>query len=621
MYNLTYERTPSRRIEGIRRSPLDFAAILAALLVIGLLVGVLFWQFWHANRIFTGVNIAGVSVGGMTRAAALQAIKQNAAIDLPPVTLVYGDQQWPLPTDQLQAEVDWLSAVNQAYLVGRTGALGPRLSRQMAVAVSGIDLAPPRAFAGGQLRTAVEQLAQTVERPAEPSVEIAGVAVPGQVGLDVDVDATLTAVMDAIGAASGRSAVSAPLVITTVEPAASTVAVGPAPAAAAAPQPLLLSDAAYGLDIAIDPGAQARLLLPGDPPQVDREALRAYLDGLAAQIDIPARDARLRFDPVNGALSVIRTSQPGRKLDVDATIAAVEQAVASGSSAAALAVVEAAPAVDMNRTAEMGIRELVASGVSYYAGSSNDRVYNIEVAAEKFDGIVIPPGEIFSFNGYVEDVSSANGFEDGLVIWGDRTAVGVGGGVCQVSTTIFRAAYEAGLPIVERYNHGYVVSWYGEPGLDATIYTPTVDLKFRNDTGAYLLMQPVVDSANGVMRIDLYGTKPDRVVTVSKPKISDVQPAPAPSYVVDESLAPGQRKQVDWAQEGMTVVVERTIVENGETRTETLTSKYQPWKAVYLVGPGTEVPATPTPQAAPTEEAAAEAQTDAPAAEVNPAAP
>ena len=94
---------------------------------------------------------------------------------------------------------------------------------------------------------------------------------------------------------------------------------------------------------------------------------------------------------------------------------------------------------------------------------------------------------MFSFNENVEDVTAANGFEDSLIIWGDRTAVGVGGGVCQVSTTVFRAAYEAGLPILERYNHGYVVSWYGEPGLDATIYTPSVDFKFRNDTGAYLL--------------------------------------------------------------------------------------------------------------------------------------
>ena len=210
---------------------------------------------------------------------------------------------------------------------------------------------------------------------------------------------------------------------------------------------------------------------------------------------------------------------------------------------------------------------------------------------------MIPPGGVFSFNEIVRDVSSANGFEDSLVIWGDRTAVGVGGGVCQVSTTVFRAAYEGGFPLVERYNHGYVVDWYGEPGMDATIFTPTVDFKFRNDTNAYLLIDPVVDSANGVVTFNFYGTRPDRTVTVGKPQITDVvKPEPA-VYTVDESLATGQTKQVEWEKEGMSVTVTRTIVENGTTRTDTLESEYQPWQAVYLVGPGTLAP-TPTPGAA-----------------------
>ena len=138
---------------------------------------------------------------------------------------------------------------------------------------------------------------------------------------------------------------------------------------------------------------------------------------------------------------MLRSSQAGRQLDIEATMAAVETALASGANEATLTLAEIPPDVDSARIAEMGIRELVASGTSYFAGSSAARVRNIEVAAEKFDGVVIPPGKSFSFNRFVEDVTAANGFEDSLIIWGDRTAVGVGGGVCQVSTTIFRAAY------------------------------------------------------------------------------------------------------------------------------------------------------------------------------------
>ncbi len=238
---------------------------------------------------------------------------------------------------------------------------------------------------------------------------------------------------------------------------------------------------------------------------------------------------------------MLQTSQPGRKLDVDATIESVQSALAGGSTQAPLALVEVAPAVDSNRVAEMGIRELVTSSSTYFAGSSASRVRNIEVAAEKFEGVVVPPDGIFSFNEVVRDVSSANGFEDGLVIWGDRTAVGVGGGVCQVSTTVFRTAYEGGFPIVARTNHGYVVDWYGEPGMDATIFTPYVDFQFRNDTGAYLLLDPVVDSANGVMTFNFYGTKPNRTVTVSKPDIKDVKQPPAAA--VRGRREPGQGRE------------------------------------------------------------------------------
>ncbi|PJF45483.1 MAG: vancomycin resistance protein, partial [Candidatus Thermofonsia Clade 3 bacterium] len=126
---------------------------------------------------------------------------------------------------------------------------------------------------------------------------------------------------------------------------------------------------------------------------------------------------------------VLSPSFPGRTLDVDATIAAIRSAVAGGADEASLVIKTIEPAVDMNRIAEMGIRELVASGRTYFAGSSASRIRNIEVAAKQFEGVVIPPNGIFSFNQIVRDVSSANGFEDSLIIWGDRTAVGVGGGV------------------------------------------------------------------------------------------------------------------------------------------------------------------------------------------------
>jgi len=412
----------------------------------------------------------------------------------------------------------------------------------------------------------------------------------------VDVPATLTALLDELRRATPEEAITVPLATDAVTPpAAAPPAADDALRTLAVAEPILLTARDAGLTLALDPARVQAMATTLAPLTLDEAALRAYLDELAAQVATPPRDARLRFNRATGGVTVLQASRPGRALDVDATVAAVQAAVAAGQREAPLALQSVAPAVDMNRVAEMGIRELVATGSTYFAGSSASRVRNIEIAAEKFDGVVIPPGGIFSFNDVVRDVSSANGFEDSLIIWGDRTAVGVGGGVCQVSTTIFRSAYLGGFPIVERYNHGYVVDWYGEPGMDATIFTPTVDFRFRNDTGSYLLMEPVVDAVNGVVTVNFYGTKPERTVTVSAPEITDVITPEQPSYVVDESLTAGQQRQVEWEKEGMTTRVTRTIVENGTTRTDTLVSKYQPWRAVYLVAPGAAIPETASP--------------------------
>ncbi|MEI2693397.1 MAG: VanW family protein [Anaerolineae bacterium] len=175
----------------------------------------------------------------------------------------------------------------------------------------------------------------------------------------------------------------------------------------------------------------------------------------------------------------------------------------------------------------------------------------------------MPPGGVFSFNQAIGDVSEEYGYKDSLIIWGDRTAVGIGGGVCQVSTTVFRAAYYGGFPIEERWNHGYVVGWYGTPGLDATIYTPTVDFKFRNTTDNYLIIKSVLDEAKGILTFQFYGTKPPWQVEVTGPEILKETPPPAAIYQRDASLAPGEMRQVDWASKGMDVAWRRVIRDAG----------------------------------------------------------
>jgi vancomycin resistance protein YoaR len=598
----TYNAFPARRAhpippaaKAIRRTGTDFAVLFTLLLIGALVSGAYGWQLAHQQRIYTGVSVAGIPIGGLTRAGAITKLSETVPHQtLPALQLTWAERRWSIPPEQVWQGVDWQATVNQAYLLGRGQAFMGNLSEQLAATLGQIEPKPILALNQAELAVALSAIAEEIRKPATASTQIGALAMPGQPGIEVDIAATLQQVQTALAHYQFGELYQVPLAV---------AAFAPLPTTAAAPVPstdsqvgrlavnlFRLQSSEFALNFAIDPINWRAILLAQEPPQLNEAPLRSLLTGWATQIDRPARDAKLQFDTQAERVTVLQESLPGRRLDIDATVAAIYAALAAENTVSELAVVAVPPAVDSNRIAEMGIRELVASATSHFQGSSAERVHNIAVGAAAFEGIVIPPGGIFSFNTIVGDVSAANGFEDSLVIWGDQTVVGIGGGVCQVSTTVFRAAYNAGFSIVERYNHGYIVDWYGEPGLDATIYTPTVDFRFRNDNDTYLLIEPVVDHSRGLMTFNFYGTKPNRQVTLSEPVQSDISQPPAPEYRVDEALAPGQIRQVEWEKPGMQVAVTRTIVEDGVTRTDTITSHYQPWRAVYLVGPGTEVP-------------------------------
>ncbi len=236
----------------------------------------------------------------------------------------------------------------------------------------------------------------------------------------------------------------------------------------------------------------------------------------------------------------------------------------------------------------MGIKEEVSEGSSLFQGSNSERMYNISLAASRLNGVIIKPGEIFSFDQAVGDISALSGYKQAYVIENGKTVLGDGGGVCQVSTTMFRAALNAGLPIVERHQHAYRVGYYEQdagPGIDAAIYSPTVDLKFKNDTGHALLIQTNLDLTQEQLTFALYGSKDNRQVSISTPVVESTSPAPSPEYQDDPTLPNGQIKQVDFSANGANVYFTRTVRQNGKvTIYDKFTSNYQPWKAIYLRG-------------------------------------
>ena len=574
-------------------SRIDFFVIwlcVAVLALFGVFAG---WQYWHTARIFSGVHVAGIPVGGDTRATALLRLYEELTpYPLAPIRLAYEGRQWVLGTALLAPQANLENAVNQAYLVGRQGGLLARLESQWQALIRQRVVWPEIHISEGAVRQAVGKAAAQVRRPGRSAVTIGDLSLPSQAGLEVDISATTRRILAQV--AKGQPGVVPLQTLITAPPPGSTLPFEPFSS-------ITLQHETSGIQFALD-AAQLKELVPsGDPQFLNEEALRAIVVGWAEQVFVPAQDARLHFDENAGRLLVLQPSQTGQRLHIDLTVEVVRHALTTDQRLVVLPIEIVPPAVDSARLDALGINEQIASGTTSFAGSSRARIHNIEVAAAKFVGVVIPPAGIFSFNAIIEAVSAANGFEDSAIIWGDRIAVGVGGGVCQVSTTVFRAALQAGFPLIERYNHGYAVSWYGEPGLDATIYTPSVDFKFLNDSGAHLLIQPLVNRGTGLISFHFYGTKPDRQVIISEPVYTHIKQPGAPIYREDASLAAGQIKQVEWPKEGMTATVTRTVTENGQIREDPIISVYQPWNAVFLYGPGSEIPGI-TDQPAPDSE-------------------
>jgi vancomycin resistance protein YoaR len=315
---------------------------------------------------------------------------------------------------------------------------------------------------------------------------------------------------------------------------------------------------------------------------------------LKSAVDIPAQDAL--FDFSNGKVLAFKPSKPGKILNTEKTKDIVMMYVNSaafqnsevGPIILSPVIEEQNPSITTENSNSYGIRELVGIGTSKFLGSIPGRVHNIELASSKLHGKLIAPGETFSFNENLGDVSQATGFQPAYIIKEGRTVLGDGGGVCQVSTTLYRAALNAGLPIIERHAHAYRVSYYEQdsgPGLDATVFAPSVDMKFKNDTEHHLLIQAKFNRNNLTLAFEIFGTKDGRKITLSKPVIYSQTPPPPDLYQDDPTLAKGIVKQVDWKAYGAKTSFTYKVERNGETLIdETVYSNYKPWQAIFLKG-------------------------------------
>lgn len=291
---------------------------------------------------------------------------------------------------------------------------------------------------------------------------------------------------------------------------------------------------------------------------IDVIKLRDYLERkIAPDIFREREDVAIDLD-IDGRILFEGAGLYGRRLDSMAAAFAVKMALENDITFVNLPILREEPRLTVHpKLLKKGIKELVSSGETVFKGSPDNRINNITVGIGRFSGHLIKPGEEFVFGDILGKVDETTGYKKELVIAGDRTVPEYGGGLCQVSTTAYRAALAGGFPVTKRRNHSYAVSYYLPIGLDATVYPPQVDLKFVNDSDSSLLMQSFVRGNKAYY--NLYGTKDERDVQMIGPFYSDRVSPPPPRLEYTTKLPPGEQEVLGHAVSGVKALWYREV--------------------------------------------------------------
>jgi len=342
----------------------------------------------------------------------------------------------------------------------------------------------------------------------------------------------------------------------------------------AAPEPLLVGGEMQR------PLLERRFTLRVDGP--DWGGVTPQLRRVYAQIEA-RRPREVRFG-LQGGIWTAR-AQTGWKVDRATTEARLRGALKGGRAEVQVALRLQAPVRSVGWAQARGLRHL-ASGQTRFVGSPDFRVQNIRVGSARIHGTWVQARQSFDFNARVGQITRANGFAPGYVITGATLSLEPGGGICQVSTTVFRAAYQAGLPITERHPHSHQVAYYGAPGLDAAVYAPSKNLRWLNDTGGPVLVQMSWDLKRQTLRADLFGRPDGRRVWVASPRSSAVGLPPPPAFVADAGISPGDTRRVDMPAPGSrTTVLRQVRYPDGRVIRRETVSLYRAWGGAFGVHP------------------------------------
>ena len=603
----------ARQVVGKLLLALPITMVVFALVIVAALLG---FERVYADRVYPGVHVYDIDLSGMTRAETDQALAEILEYaNQGRIQFTYQDQVWEFSPIDLGYSFDPEISTEQAFSIGRGNSFPSNLIEQARAWFAGVQLSPVARYDERIALDTLQSIAKEIDQPViEASLGLENtevVVVSGQVGRVVDVSTALAALPEHF-LRMEDAVISLPVQETT--PVVMDVAPQAELARRILSEPLVLTapdmDSDEDLTWSIEPEDLASMLIiyrdddvnDGENASIrigiNQNLFNFYLSSLEPGLRVRPVNARLLFNDDTGQLEVMESAVIGRNLDVEGSLELIKEELLDGNLEIPLVFSIDPPAVTDDATAEeLGVKELIKEYTSFYFGSGPSRVQNIRAASARFHGLMIAPWETFSMAQALGNISLDSGYAEAPIIYGDQTIQAVGGGVCQVSTTLFRAAFFAGFPIVERHPHSYRVSYYEQrsngtrdprlAGLDAAVYVPIVDLRFTNDSDYWLLMETYATNTSLTWRF--YSTDIGRTVSWQTTGPTNIVEAPEPLYRENPDLPKGRIEQVDYAADGADVNVTRTVYINDQVHfSDSIFTRFRAWQAVFEYGPGTE---------------------------------
>ncbi|HYO49232.1 MAG TPA: VanW family protein [Chloroflexia bacterium] len=576
-----------------------------AIALIGALAFGLAWQGQYAGKIYSGVSVYDIDLGGKTPDEAKELLNDKVrAFMAQPVVLKWNGKEWRPSAEQAGISIDVDATVNEAFTLGRGSDTFGNVSQQWFSSQSGHNIPLTVQFSEPALHAYLSTIAEEEinQEIFEGDVRLNGaevVALPGKEGRALRVYDAIATVREGV---AKLEPITVDLPVEVTQPTVSAGEVEEMKNLLAVRISSPITATALGKVFTLDRDALMRFTTIERNP--DRTAqrhielgwkdneLKIVGERWAKEASRPPQNARFGWN--GGTVSILTESIDGFETDTATVVNSIkEHAAGPEKREYELPGKVITPTVSSKDLGALGIKELIGTGKSTFKGSSRERAINIQVAANLLNGAVVPPGGTFSFLEAMGGIDETHGFVEGYVIAAERTQRGVGGGVCQVSTTAFRAAFWSGVEITERNQHSYRVGWYeadGEPvGFDAAVFDPGVDLKFLNNTPGYILVEATVGEETLI--VSMYGTKMPGEVKLEGPAISNRVPPPSDVYEVDPRLEQGAKKQVETARAGLSTIITRRIVVPGQPdKIDQYHSTYKAWPNWYIVASASQIP-------------------------------